>query len=368
MKNKIQAVGLNPNNYPQLTDHLAPLCAIMDIPLILTDEDYCLTIKPLYPNLKTVLLEWEEFTPRYLIENYDLLLQSEYWHRQEFYSKFAPLEEEYGKNIRNVHCPHGFSDKLRWFQYCVYEDITLVYGDNMLDMFKEMGILQHLNTYVRIGNYRYSYYLQNKNFYDAIANEKIKSRFQNNNPILLYAPSWHHEEDNSSIFESNSIYENLPSNYNLVVKIHPRQEETNAPALYRLMGKYEKKENILFITDLPVIYPLLNLSNVYIGDVSAIGYDFLSFNRPMFFLNQKKIDSKTDRRAFLNRCGIEILPEQYPNIYSIIESHLSEDQDKFSNARSEMYRYTFGDPVSNQDLSDSIINSYFSPKNIPKGL
>lgn len=360
--NELKGVGLNPNNYIQFTDHLGPICVLMDVPLIVTDEKYAKQLTNFYPGLSVKLIEWATVTPEFLIQNYDYLLQSEPWIRDRLYKLFEPLEEKYHKVIRNIQCPHGFSDKVFWLGQCAFEDITLVYGDNMLDMFKYAGVDQFLNAFVRTGNYRYSYYLKHRQFFDSVTEEKVFSRFAKKQRTILYAPTCNDQMENCSLFEAQAIFENLPNDYNLLVKIHPLLEETDGPFLYKTMGKYEKKGNIVFEQDFPLIYPLLSRSDIYIGDRSSIGYDYLAFNRPMFFLDHKKADVKKERDAFLNRCGVNILPNEYGTIYSTIESCLSHDQEKFNKIRTEIYKYTFGDPVPEQELKQAILQSYYSPR------
>ncbi|MBA3722648.1 MAG: CDP-glycerol glycerophosphotransferase family protein [Parachlamydiaceae bacterium] len=357
-----KGVGLNPNNHNHFSDHLIPICVLMDMPYLVTDENYCREIQNLYPDVQPLLVEWQDVTPQYLVENFDVLYQSEYWHRLNFYSSFAALEKKYQKVMRNVHCPHGFSDKIFWFRHAVTEDILLTYGDNMFDMFKELGIEHQLNAYVRTGNYRYQYYLNNQSFFDKIVEDRIWGRFSKKQPTILYAPTCNDEEQNTTFLEADYIYENLPSNYNLIVKIHPALEETDAPAIYRTIGKYEKKGNIIFIKDFPLIYPILARTDIYLGDKSSIGYDFLAFNRPMFFLNQYKQQISNNRNIFLYRCGVEVMPEDYVNLYKIIDKNLSIDANKFTQIRSEMYKYTFGEPVPSKELKKAIIQSYDSSR------
>src|SRR4029078_13076147 len=110
----------------------------------------------------------------------------------------------------------------------------------------------------------------------------------------------------------------LPPDYNLLVKLHPRLELDEPGLYYHLIGKYEKKPNVLFLKDFPLVYPFLAKASLYMGDMSSVGYYFLPFDRPMFFLNQQKRDSKTDRGLTLFQCGTEIHPDQYKDIHSII--------------------------------------------------
>src|SRR5262249_26302706 len=148
----------------------------------------------------------------------------------------------------------------------------------------------------------------------------------------------------------SSVIDYLPAEQNLLVKLHPRLELDDPGLYYFLVGKYEKKPNVLFLKDFPLVYPLLAKATAYIGDMSSVGYDFLPFNRPMFFLNQQKRDSKSDRALALFQCGIEIQPEEYPKIHSIIAKALPHDQEQFSEVRQKMNEYTFGRERSFADI------------------
>lgn len=359
---QVKGVGLNPNTFIHLTEHLAPLCVAMDMPLLLTDEKHAEQAQKFYPKIQILLLNWEEVTPQYLIENFDMFFQSEPWNRQEFYTNFQLLEQAHQKQVRNVHCPHGFSDKVFWLEKCVWEDILLFYGENMLDLFRGLGVLEHLNAAVRTGNYRYLYYKQHQEHFDRLAEERFWSRFAKKQTTILYAPTCHDQDRTTSFLHAHQLFEKLPSNYNLLVKIHPVLEETDAPAVYQMIGKYERRDNIVFVQDFPPVYPLLAKADIYLGDMSSVGYDFLTFNRPMFFLNQIKRDAAKDRNLFLYRCGFEVKPEQYGDFYAILDKQLPFDQERYTSIRSEIYRYTFGEEVPFNELKQAIEQSYFSPK------
>jgi hypothetical protein len=354
-------IGLNPNTYPHLTEHLAPLCVCLEMPLLLTDEKHAEEAERLYPQLNILLKEWQDITPQFLIENYDLFFQSEPWNRHEFYAKFRGLEDYYQKEVRNVHCPHGFSDKVFWLEKCVLEDIVLIYGKNMLDLFEELGIAHQLNAYAMTGNYRLQYYRQHQSHFESIAADRVFSLFEKEQPLILYAPTCHDQDHTTSLMHAEKIFSALPDGYNLLVKIHPAFAETDGPILYYLMGKYEKKGNIVFLEDFPLIYPLLANADYYVGDMSSIGYDFLTFNKPMFFLNQRKRDSKIDRNTFLYRCGVEILPEDYENLYRIMEQELPHDNERYEGIRKQVYSYTF-DEVPFNDLKSRILEAAQQPK------
>lgn len=356
-----KGVGLNPASQIHYTDHLAVVCIIMDIPLMFLEKsDYEMGVK-YYPGLKAILEEYSHVNPQYLIEHYDVFFMSDLWDRRTFHEKYGPYEKKYKKILRNVHCPHGFSDKGFYLQKCAMEDITLLYGENMIDQLKHHDVFQNLNQYVISGNYRYTYFKQHRNFYETLIQKEILNRFDKKRPTILYAPTWLDLEESTTFFDAYQyLLGNLPDDYNMIVKLHPRLELDDTVQYYRIIGQYEKKKNVHFLKDYPLVYPILAHSDIYIGDMSSVGYDFLLFDRPMFFLNKQKKNADKDRGAFLFRCGVEIQPNDYTNLYRIIEENLSKDKDNFSRIRKEVYDYTFGEEKKFEDIKQAIIAAYNS--------
>lgn len=355
-----KGVGLNPASQIHYTDHLAVVCIIMGIPLLFVDaHDYALGIK-YYPGLIAHQEHYYNFNPEYLIAHYDVSFMTDLWDRRTFHEKYGPLEDKYKKVLRNVHCPHGFSDKGFYLKKCAMEDITLIYGQNMIDQLKAEGVFQNLNQYVISGNYRYTFFKQHRDFYEKVFHEDIQSKFDKRRPIILYAPTWLDLEDSTTFFDAYSfLLDELPSEYNMIVKLHPRLELDDTVNYHRILGKYEHRPNILFLKDYPLIFPLLAHTDIYIGDMSSIGYDYLIFNKPMFFLNKQNRDAKTDRGLYLFRCGVEIRPKLYPEIYKIIEKSLPKDKE-FAGIRKQVWDYTFGKERRFADIKADIIKAYNS--------
>lgn len=357
-----KGIGVNPQSQIHYTDHLAVVCILMDIPLLFIDEQDYTCGQRYYPGLQTIKIEFQDLQPEYLAENYDVLFFSDLWDRQTFHDKFGPIEKRLSKTLRHVHCPHGFSDKAFYLQKCINEDIVLIYGENMLDMLKETGVFEYLPYPVISGNYRYTYFKKHRSFYDEIIKKEVLSHFDKARPVILYAPTWLDTEESTTFFDShNYLLEKLPDNYNMIVKLHPRLELDDTVLYYQIIGKYRNKRNVLFLKDFPLIYPLLSISDMYIGDMSSVGYDYLPFNRPMFFLNKQQRDANTDRGLYLFRCGVEVSPNKFSELYKIIERSLPQDDERFSQIRKEVYEYTFGKERSFAEIKADIIRAYNQP-------
>jgi hypothetical protein len=359
---EIKAVGVNPQSQVHFVDHLAPICVLMGVPLLFTDERERQYAAAHYPGLDAQFIPYELLTREHLIKHYDLLFMSDLWDRKAFHERYAELESSYQKVLRHVHCPHGFSDKGYYLRKCGREDILLLYGQNMLDLLKHENVFQELPYYVTAGNFRYTYFKQHRAFFERVYKQEVQPLFAKKQPTILYAPTWKDIEDASSFFEAaHFLFDSLPDAYNMIVKVHPRLESEETAEYYRIEAKYGKKPNLIFLKDFSLVYPLLAHAQIYIGDISSIGYDFLAFNRPMFFLNHQRWDAKSDRRLYLFRTGVELMPEEFPLLYRVIEASLGSDAERFGRVREEVYRYTFGEERSFEQIKADILAAAHLP-------
>lgn len=323
-------VGLNPLSYPHHTDHVGVLCALLGVPYLVTDGEFADQVRDLYPDLQVELVDWDVCTPEYLAQHYDLFLHGDLW-GEKGRRVFEELERKYSKSIRAIHVPHGFSDKGFWFEKVVEEECVLVYGQAMLDLLEKRKVRHLLKNFVLCGNYRWAYFQKHRSFYRKLVQERILSQFKKKNPMYLYAPTWEDEENNSSLFQAGPVLlEHLPDSVNLMIKIHPQALESQMAEVYGFMGQYESKPNVLFLEEFPPVYPLLDVTDVYIGDASSIGYDFLVFDRPLFFVGE----SQGREKRPLERCGECLSREELKKVYE------KPFEDK-GRERRELYRRAF---------------------------
>lgn len=335
-------------------DHLGVLCAILGVPFLFTDDDQYEIARKYYPGLKAELVDWMEVTPEPLMKNYDVILSSYCWDRQLFEEAFEMCQEAPRKKMRSIYCPHGNSDKgeAEDHEQLLNADAVLIYGQHMMNLLKELNVWQRLGKYALTGNYRNSYYLRHQKFYDQLVNEEILSYFPEKKKILLYSPTW-----NTDFFTTHvHVLENIPEHLNVIVKVHPRLMQDHLGMMLCILERYKERKNILFLTDFPLIFPLLSQVDIYVGDVSSIGYDFLAFNRPMFFLNSYPHEPNAKRCFFLYQCGVELFPSDYHRLYSIIDHHLSCDNASLQARRQHMYHYAFGPEKSFHQIRKDVFS------------
>jgi hypothetical protein len=298
-------------------DHLAPLCHFIDCPLLVDDKSTYLLGKKYYPevDIRLVSLSLKE-----LSSSYNLIILSTKHAKDELSKIYKSMNINF---MRFCFCPHGQSDKGLFDSNALSEsgqDLVLFYGE------RQKNIIEAKENYFIVGNFRLAYYEKFKAFYDKLMDEILSPLPKQN--TILYSPTWNDQETATTFFQFwKELIFLLPDNYNLIVKLHPLLEKHHPAHTYEALSYNQTKPNILTIFEMPLIYPLLNRTDIYLGDYSAIGYDFLYFNRPLFFLGEKKVP--------LYDCGIQI--SSVPEFYEKIET----TQTHLSKKRMDEYAYTF---------------------------
>lgn len=311
-------------------DHIAPLCAILNIPLIVTSEEVHRLATEFYPNLTCQMISID-LLPESIVPNFDVIFSC--LPTQLLDPIFSLEEHKQRKKLLFAWLPHGNSDKdhLAALQT---EKYLLIYGDQMHNTLKKRNVLKKVSHITRLGNFRYLFYLKHKVFFDRLAN--AYTYFTHDaEKTLLYAPTWGGENLSTNTL---TLLQTLPQHYNLLVKFHPNTLYTGFAIA--LKEAFADQNNIHFVDALPLIYPLMAKSDIYIGDHSSIAYDFLSLGAPLYFLTEKKTP--------IHHTGILAKPEE---IYPLID----EGHDPHPEARQTLYRYAF-EPTPPLELIEQIIS------------
>ncbi len=270
-------------------DHLAPICDLLSIPLIVTEEHLLASAKKYYPFIETHYFGYHENHER-LIDAFDVIFLST--PRIMFDEIFFFAQHLLQKKVHTIWVPHGNSDKghhSHFMEALKEEEIALVYGKKMIDFLIKKRAFNQLKAAILMGNLRYANYLEHKEHYNTLLKYEITSKLPASPRTILYAPTWQDVEKNSSFFDASShLIEKLPDSFNLIIKLHPNLTTQEEIKLNLLIEKYQDRQNLLFVKQFYTIYPLLDFVDLYLGDMSSIGYDFLTFNKPLFFLNQHK--------------------------------------------------------------------------------
>lgn len=330
-------------------DHLGVLSILLQIPLIATEEKIFSMARRFYPEADIHFKGFDELSIKYFSDHFDVIFETgKFWAMELSFF----LETLHQRKMRFVFCPHGNSDKGHSLKEHAFQDISLVYGDHLLDLLKRNGAYQKINTVVKTGNYRLSYYQKNQAFYDAQAQERVFQKFKRDKPLIFYAPTWQDKENPSSFFPTlDTILSQLGMDFNLLIKLHPFLIDDHPAHVAYIENQYAHHHGVLFLSDFPPIYPLLARCDLYLGDYSSIGYDFLSFDKPLAFLPSS--ERSTSYESPLHRCGLKLAQSELSDLKSVLLHYLA-DAHAFAPLRQETYKYVFGNEKSPQQLRDDI--------------
>ncbi len=334
-------------------DHLGVLSSILEIPLIVTDEKLFRCAKEFYPDLHPTWIDLSELSLEYLATNYDAIFETgKFWA-----ADLGPsLELLFQKKMRFVFCPHGNSDKGHSLKHSVQQDLSLVYGEHLQDLLMKTGAMGSIRRIAKTGNYRYPYYLRRQTFFDQLADEKVFRRFKEQKPTILYAPTWQDRENPTSFFSAtDALIEQLSGSFNLLIKLHPLLFENHPAHVYRITSRYEQHPSVVFLDEFPPIYPLLARCDLYLGDFSSIGYDFLAFDKPLYFLHSGRSSSSP-----LNGCGMDVSKMLGGGLKNLIQETLETNRRQYAEERKKVYFYAFGnEQLSSIQLKNEIFNNLY---------
>lgn len=330
--NRLRCAALNTGPEFHALDHIAPMAELMQMPLITTEKrNYELACR-YYPQIETQHMPDLEFKLSLIAEQFDALFECKYW-ALHLKSLFRQL---YNKEMRLVFCPHGQSDKgfkAPLLAPYALQDIVLIYGELLIQMLKDLAIWPSISNHAMTGNYRLLFYQKYQSFYDALIEKEVP--LNKKKRTLLYAPTWRDADIATSFFNYGSqVISQLPSDWNLILKLHPFLEQRDPAYFYSITALRDKKPNVFLLEEFPLIYPLLSLADVYLGDFSSVGYDFLFFQRPLYFF-------PTNHPGKLHSCGQIIDPGK--NIYSQLEA-----SNPYKNEQKSLYQLAFA-PQQTQD-------------------
>ncbi len=332
-------------------DHIAPLCSLLEIPLIVTEKSLEKMATEFYPTLVVFHIDYLPL-PQTILERYDCLITA--LAKPMLESIFFLASTLNRKILKSIWCPHGNSDKggqTSMMSALSKESAVCVYGNKMVDFIKKQGGLSKTCETFFVGNYRRYFFEKYKTFYTKLTEKLVFSKFEKSQTTILYAPTWDDFEQGSTVHKAlPHLLDNFPTDLNLIIKLHPNMLIDDDLTLKKLMWEYEGSKHVIFLNDFPLIYPLCEKIDLYIGDTSSIGYDFLSFDKPMLFLNAEEHSPEPD----LHKCGTTLCPNELKTIHSKIKDSLL-SSDEFQNMRKKTYNYTFSKTPDFNFLKDSLL-------------
>jgi CDP-glycerol glycerophosphotransferase (TagB/SpsB family) len=133
------------------------------------------------------------------------------------------------------------------------------------------------------------------------------------------------------------VINEIGSDFNLLLRLHPFLED-----LYPAQVEIIKSLTAIELSSFPSIYPILRRADYYLGDASSVGYDFVSLDKPLFFLERFEGE--------IYDCGLTLSKnDNYGKILK--EFH---DHKHLSGKRNELARKVFGIQKSFDSIKNKI--------------
>jgi hypothetical protein len=173
--------------------------------------------------------------------------------------------------------------------------------------------------------------------------------FENGKKTLIYSPTWRKENISSiDIFlDHPEVITQLTQEYNLIVKPHPnifnpdRQfyDQSIVDRLYQLPDiQLIRSGNVM---------PWFAQADLFMGDISAAGYEWLYYNKPMVFLNPQPgvLQASPDvaSMTYLWQCG-EVCDDM-KELKRLIDDNLHRDH--YQSMREKLLHYSVFNPRDN---------------------
>jgi hypothetical protein len=308
-------------------DHIAPFCLYYQIPLVAAEQEVVELLEKNYPSLPIEPFDPDDVDTFYITCHSRPILQS-------IWGLASPLP-------RTAWLPHGQSDK-GWrsffFEGLQSEQYLLAYGPRMLQVFAAKGLPTPHQTIALVGDYRWRHHL-------ATYPPSSTSHRRRHGRTFLYAPTWDDSEGGGTFLRAiHPLMNALPDTDRLWIKLHPKTWHDKLPEIEQLKGRYADRENVQFLEEgATAIYSLLAQVDVYIGDRSSIGYDFLHFDRPLRFLHLDPSPPSLMTSDYLFQCG------KHFNLKNIELIFTLEDAD-YSPMRQALLRETFASAPTREQL------------------
>lgn len=261
------------------------------------------------------------FTTDCELDGYDLVLTPSFLREHE-------------RCARAVQIFHGMSDKMFTYErdFSAYR-LCLCVGQRQIDRLRSYPQNRGVNL-AMVGYPKF----------DTVPT--APKLFANEKKTLIYCPTWRKGGLSSvqRFLDDTDSVAHIASRYNLIVKPHPNLFNPERPHYDpSLIERLQRLRGIRLIRSGNVM-PWFAQADLFIGDVSASGYEWLYFQRPMLFLNPQpgllRLSEDVNALTYLWQCG-DVCADMR-EVIAAIESNLHDD--RYSETRESVLHYSVFKP------------------------
>lgn len=343
-------------------EHLAPVAALMGVPVLMSDAPGHFAAARSYPGLE---VRWIAGGIGPGAIDAGLAAAKALAPRVVYLSDLYPRERlarglggEHAPRV--VYVPHGFSEKRQaWAAGTADQDVALLPGPLAVEQLHAMGVGERLPPIVYSGALRRRAYVGHRAFFDARAAERGLVAWTSG-PTVLYAPTWSDAIGSSSFLAAFSgMAAGLPDGWRLVLKLHPHAE-AQAPLVDRLVA-LAARPGIVVLRNESLVFPWLERADAYVGDMSSLAYDYLAYDRPMVFLNRAAGSAADASGSRLFACGAVLGPERYAEAYATVEAIRANDRARYGRLREALDRDLHPPDVTPADVKAGLERACAGP-------
>jgi hypothetical protein len=226
------------------------------------------------------------FTTNCDLDSYDLVITPSFLRAEERTVKTQAVQIFHGMSDKNFTYERDFSDYL----------LCLCVGQRQVDRLLQASCNENMKWKL-IGYPKFDH------------PPTLPLLFENDKKTLIYCPTWRKENISSiEIFLSHpEVIEQLTEEYNLIVKPHPNIFNRDRQFYdQQIVDCLHQLPNIRLIQSGNVM-PWYAQADLFIGDISAAGYEWLYYNKPMVFLNPQpgvlQPSTNVASMTYLWQCG-----------------------------------------------------------------
>jgi teichoic acid glycerol-phosphate primase len=330
--------------YPHHIEHLAPLCELLGMPMVVVDQSLARLARAHYPpEFELQVRDNEDLLDTINLQSFGTFicgLRHSFqvvFHSHILWPHERTLLDQCG--LSTVAVPHGFSEKVQDWAALSAEsaDINLFYGQLCIDQIAALGAADKIGPYLLIGDLRYQYYLRHRQFFQRWFDDTIGWQLQGGRRIL-YCPTWMDGIGSSSMFDAiEHVIQSLPADAELIVKLHPHADHREHAARTDELVERTRRRRVVFARNVPLTFPMLARASALLCDMSAIAYDALVFDRPLIFLNQNSGTERDPRDSRLFSTGVVVPHSDYHQLRPILERALAEPAAEYWPAKQALF-------------------------------
>lgn len=264
-------------------DVLAPLSALLNIPLLVTESPTSHHIESFYPSVNCHIIPRDHICNETLKQHNVIISCHPTYQMNELFSVSSTIQKN---NPLFIWFPSQQKEEYASYEHLDQEQIILVWGEALLQNLQTHGVSLSIFRTLMTGDIKHTYAQKMKKFYQNLLDKTLFSFLSKEHPSYLLAPVFYQNKEKKSLLKTvTDLIENAPSTINLIVKINPLDQIHEKKIIEKIKEKTKSLINVFSIIDYPVIPALFNIIEGMFTNNVSYAYHFCIYDKPLYFLD-----------------------------------------------------------------------------------